>query len=74
MLAHAAPPPRYDHVLRMPASGVKFGILRAEVKTDGDALNLLCLVGARTAIGISPDDDCPYLETTNLPRTLSAGW
>ena len=43
--------------------GDQLCILRAEVKTDADALNLLRLVGALTAIGVPLDDDCPYLET-----------
>ena len=45
--------------------GDQLCILRAEVKTDADALNLLRLVAALTAIGI-PLDDCPYLETREL--------
>ena len=46
--------------------GDQLCILRAEVKTDTDALNLLRLVGALTAIGVPLDDDCPYLETREL--------
>ena len=46
--------------------GDQLCILRAEVKTDADALNLLRLVAALTAIGIPLDDDCPYLETREL--------
>jgi len=46
--------------------GDQLCILRAEVKTDADALNLLRLVAALTTIGIPFDDDCPYLETREL--------
>ena len=46
--------------------GDQLCILRAEVKTDADALNLLRLVAALTAIGIPLDDDCPYIETREL--------
>ena len=46
--------------------GDQLCILRAEVKTDADALSLLRLVAALTALGISLDDDCPYLETREL--------
>ena len=46
--------------------GDQLCILRAEVKTEADALNLLRLVGALTAIGVPLDDDCPYLETREL--------
>ena len=46
--------------------GDQLCILRVEVKTDADALNLLRLVGALTALGIPLDDDCPYLETREL--------
>jgi hypothetical protein len=45
--------------------GDQLYILRAEVKTDADALNLPAR-GALTAIGIPLDDDCPYLETREL--------
>ena len=41
--------------------GDQLCILRAEVKTDADAINLLRLVGALTAIGVALDDDCAYL-------------
>jgi hypothetical protein len=46
--------------------GDQLCILRAEVKTDADANNLLRLVGALTAIGVALDDDCAYLETREL--------
>jgi hypothetical protein len=46
--------------------GDQLCILRAEVKTDADALNLLRLVAALTALGIPLDDDCPYIETREL--------
>ena len=46
--------------------GDQLCILRAEVKTDADALNLLRLVAALTTLGIPLDDDCPYLETREL--------
>ncbi len=46
--------------------GDQLCILRTEVKTEADALNLLRLVGALTALGIPLDDDCPYLETREL--------
>jgi hypothetical protein len=46
--------------------GDQLCILRAEVKSDVDALNLLRLVAALTALGIPLDDDCPYLETREL--------
>lgn len=46
--------------------GDELCILRAEIKTDADALNLLRFVGAFTASGIPLDDDCPYLETREL--------
>ena len=46
--------------------GDQLCILRAEVKTDSDALSLLRLVGALTAMGIPLDDDCPYLETREV--------
>ena len=46
--------------------GDQLCILRVEVKTDADALNLLRLVAALTALGIPLDDDCPYLETREL--------
>ena len=46
--------------------GDQLCILRAEVKTEADALNLLQLVGALSALGIPLDDDCPYLETREL--------
>jgi hypothetical protein len=46
--------------------GDQLCILRAEVKTDADALNILRLVGALTAVGVQLDDDCPYLETREL--------
>ena len=63
--------------------GDQLCILRAEVKTTADALNLLRLVGALTAIGVPLDDDCPYLETRELVEsrerrlvtwTLRVGW
>ncbi len=41
-------------------------ILRAEVRTEADGLNLLRLVAALTTIGVPLDDDCPYLETREL--------
>ena len=50
--------------------GDQLCILRAEVKTDADALNLLRLVAALTAIGIPLDDDCPYLETRELVENV----
>ena len=46
--------------------GDQLCILRAEVKTEADALNLLRLVGALTALGVPLDDDCPYMETREL--------
>ena len=46
--------------------GDQLCILRVEVKNDTDALNLLRLVAALTALGIPLDDDCPYLETREL--------
>ena len=46
--------------------GDQLCILRAVVKSDADALNLLRLVAALTALGIPLDDDCPYLETREL--------
>jgi hypothetical protein len=46
--------------------GDQLCILRTEVKTEADVLNLLRLVGALTALGIVLDDDCPYLETREL--------
>ena len=46
--------------------GDQLCILRVEVKTDADAINLLRLVGALTAIGVALDDDCAYLETREL--------
>ncbi len=39
---------------------------RRSANTDADALNLLQLVAALTAVGIPLDDDCPYLETREL--------
>ena len=46
--------------------GDQLCILRAEVKTAADALNLLRLVVALTAIGVALNDDCAYLETREL--------
>ena len=46
--------------------GDQLCILRAEIKSGADALNLLRLVAALTALGIPLDDDCPYLETREL--------
>jgi hypothetical protein len=46
--------------------GDQLCIVRAEVKTDADALNLLRLVAALTAVGIPLDDDCPSLETREI--------
>ncbi len=46
--------------------GDQLCILRAEVKTDADALNLLRLVAALATLGIPLDNDCPYLETREL--------
>ena len=39
---------------------------RRSANTDADAINLLRLVGALTAIGVALDDDCAYLETREL--------
>ena len=56
---------------------------RRSANTDADALNLLRLVAALTAIGIPLDDDCPYLEPRELIEnverrlvtwTLRVGW
>ena len=46
--------------------GDQLCILRAEVKTDADALNLLRLVAALATLGIPLDHDCPFLETREL--------
>ena len=46
--------------------GDQLCILRAEVKTEADALNLLRLVAALTAMDIPLDDECPYLETREM--------
>ena len=46
--------------------GDQLCILRAELNADADAINLLRLVGALTAIGVALDDDCAYLETREL--------
>jgi hypothetical protein len=46
--------------------GDQLCIIRAEVKTDAEAINILRLVAALTAVGIPLDDDCPYLETREL--------
>ena len=49
--------------------GDQLCILRSEVITDADTINLLRLVGALTAIGVALDDDCPYLETRELTES-----
>lgn len=46
--------------------GDQLCIVRAEVQTEAEATNILRLIAALTAIGISLDDDCPYLETRDL--------
>ena len=46
--------------------GDQLCILRAEVKSDANGLDLLRLVAALTALGIPLDADCPHLETREL--------
>ena len=53
--------------------GDQLCILRAEVKTDADALNLLRLVAALTAIGIPLDDDCPISKRASWWKARSGG-